>query len=575
MWDLTAEQRQAGKRAFEEAVRESRRDFLKQAALAGVVSGGSLGAFYFGYQSTLPKPVRVGVLGTGDEGCVLIGAINPDFLEVKAIADLRPYNIHRAFEGDWYSPDALAARPGLLAKYGWKTRQEAEKHVAIFSDYNELLEAASDLGLEAVIIALPLHLHAPAALKAMEKGLHVFTEKLMARTVGQCKDMARMARQKGLYLAVGHQRHYNILYEEAVDIIRRGLLGDLHYIRAQWHRGNLPGADSWAMPLPPGVKDPKQDPQANRLAEELESWKRRLAEAKRRGRFSEILEWEKKVAQKEAQIADGELAKRVHQYGYEDKVYKNEKGEVIYHRPAIEELIRWRLWDRTSGGLMAELGSHQLDAAGIFIAAAHGGQKQLPLNVVASATRCLFPPDREVEDHICCIIEFPAPGYVPNDPVHGRKRIAVQYASINGNGFGGYGEIVFGTEGTLILEREKESMLFREGGETRIGTAAGGGPTLDTQATEPTQRAADAGSAYEISRGYAEELEHWAWCIRNPAPENQPRCHPEVALVDAVIALTTNMAGREGRRIVFQPAWFDIHQDDTPEGIPPTIRDEG
>ncbi len=575
MWDLTDKQREAGKKAFEEAVRQTRRDFLKQAALAGVVSGGSLGAFYFGYQATLPHPVRVGILGTGDEGCVLIGAINPEFIEVKAIADLRPYNIHRAFEGDWYSADALAARPGLLAKYGWKTRQEAEKHVAVFRDYNELLEAAEQLRLEAVIIALPLHLHAPAALKAMERRLHVFTEKLMARTVGQCKDMARLSRQKGLYLAVGHQRHYNILYQEAVDMIRRGLLGDLHYIRAQWHRGNLPGADSWAMPLPPGVKDPKQDPQANRLAEELESWKRRLAEAKRRGQLSEILEWEKKVAQKEAQIADAELAKKAQQYGYEDKVYKDEKGEVVYYRPAIEELIRWRLWDRTSGGLMAELGSHQLDAAGIFIAAAHGGVKQLPLNVVASATRPLFPADREIEDHICCIIEFPAPGYVPGDPIHGRKKIAVQYASINGNGFGGYGEIVFGTEGTLILEREKESMLFRQGGETRIGVGGGAGPTLDTQASGPAQRAEAGGLTREVSRGYTEELEHWAWCIRNPAPENQPRCHPEVALADAVIALTTNMAGREGRRIVFEPAWFDIHRDETPEGIPPTIRDEG
>lgn len=271
MLDLTPKQREAGKKAFEEAVGQSRRDFLKQAALAGVVSGGSLGAFYFGYQATLSKPVRVGVLGTGDEGSVLLGAVNPEFLQVKAIADLRPYNIHRAFEGDWYSPDALAARPGLLAKYGWKTRQEAEKHVAVYRDYNELLEDAKKLGLEAVIIALPLHLHAPAALKAMEKGLHVFTEKLMARTVGQCKDMGRMSRQKGLYLAVGHQRHYNILYHEAVDLIRRGVLGDLHYIRAQWHRGNLPGADSWAMPLPPGVKDPKKDRQANRLTEEWEA----------------------------------------------------------------------------------------------------------------------------------------------------------------------------------------------------------------------------------------------------------------------------------------------------------------
>ena len=50
---------------------------------------------------------------------------------------------------------------------------------------------------------------------------------------------------------MGHQRHYNILYDNAKDMIRRGIFGELHYIRAQWHRGNLPGNDSWQLPLPP------------------------------------------------------------------------------------------------------------------------------------------------------------------------------------------------------------------------------------------------------------------------------------------------------------------------------------
>ena len=58
---------------------------------------------------------------------------------------------------------------------------------------------------------------------------------------------------------------------------------------------------------------------------------------------------------------------------------KDAAGKVVYERPAIEELIRWRLWDRTGAGLMAELGSHQLDAASIFIAAVHDGEKQIPL----------------------------------------------------------------------------------------------------------------------------------------------------------------------------------------------------
>ena len=95
-----------------------------------------------------------------------------------------------------------------------------------------------------MIIALPLHLHAPAAIAAMQAGLHVITEKLMGHSVHECKEMARVAETTGLHLATGHQRHYNILYANAMDMIQRGMLGDLHYIRAQWHRSNLPGGST-------------------------------------------------------------------------------------------------------------------------------------------------------------------------------------------------------------------------------------------------------------------------------------------------------------------------------------------
>ncbi|MCL2349702.1 MAG: Gfo/Idh/MocA family oxidoreductase, partial [Planctomycetaceae bacterium] len=222
----------------------SRRDFVKGGLLAAAVPAVGLGAFYFGYEQTLGKPLRIGIMGTGDEGNVLLGAVNPDFVEVKAIADIRPYNQFRAFHGDVSSPAALKARCGLMAKYGWATEHEARKHVKVFADYRDLLENAESLGLEAVIIGLPLHLHAPAAIAAMKKGLHVLTEKLMAHSVSQCKEMSRVAAMQHKHLATGHQRHYNILYQEAVDTIKRGVLGDIHYIRAQWHRGNKPGGDS-------------------------------------------------------------------------------------------------------------------------------------------------------------------------------------------------------------------------------------------------------------------------------------------------------------------------------------------
>ena len=65
---------------------------MKGGVLAGVAAGGiGFGAAYFGYGGSVRNPLRVGVIGTGDEGNVLIGAINPNYLDVVAIADIRPY----------------------------------------------------------------------------------------------------------------------------------------------------------------------------------------------------------------------------------------------------------------------------------------------------------------------------------------------------------------------------------------------------------------------------------------------------------------------------------------------------
>ena len=45
-----------------------------------------------------------------------------------------------------------------------------------------------------------------------------------------------------------------------------------------------------------------------------------------------------------------------------------------------------------------------------------------------------------------------------------------------------------------------------------------------------------------------------------PGPEHQPHCTPEVALADAVIALTSNLAIAKSERIEFNPEWFDIDE---------------
>ena len=556
--NLTPEQQKVGKENFNEAVAVTRRDFLSGTVAAGLATGAGLGSIYFGYGASVGDPLRVGFIGTGDEGSVLIGAHNPDYLKAVAIADIRPYNVFRAFHGDVSSPNAQRVRPGIMSKYGWKTEDEARKQVKVYGAYEELL---ADKNIEAVVIALPLHLHAEAAIKAMRAGKHVLTEKLMGHSIHECKEMGRTARETGKLLATGHQRHYSVLYDNAVHTIGDArLIGDVHSIRAQWHRGNLPGKDSWKPPLPTDEA----------LLSKMASWKRRLEESKP----SEVDVWSKRVAQLEAQLADSDVAAEL--FGYTEKQLPDGVS-----RTPLEELIRWRLWNRTGGGLMAELGSHQLDAAGIFISAMHGaGKKVKPLTVTAVGNRSIFPDDREVDDHVYCMYEYPAPDYAENP----NKKIVVTYSSINGNGFGGYGEVVMGTEGTLILEQEQNVMLYKgssrdtrvtvsksKSGEAVLDTTESGG--AGSVVAVPTEAAGKA----PPSRGYTEEMEHWAWCVRNPDPANQPRCKPEVALADAVIALVSNVALKESDgqpRIDFKKEWFDIESDVTPEGVKPNLQRE-
>ncbi len=555
--NLSEAQKWVGKENFTDAIAVTRRDFLTGTVAAGVATGAGLGSIYFGYGKSVGSPLRVGVIGTGDEGSVLIGAHNPDYLNVVAIADVRPYNIYRAFHGDASSASANAARPGLMAKYKWATEDEARKKVKVYGAYEELL---ADKNVEAVVIALPLHLHAEAAIKAMRAGKHVLTEKLMGHSIHECKEMGRVSRETGKILATGHQRHYSILYDNAVHTIGTArLLGDLHSIRAQWHRGNLPGNDSWKPPMPDDES----------FAKKLAGWKKDLANAKP----SDIDALTKRIAQLEAQIEDKvvDAAK----FGYTSMTLPDGSS-----RTPLQELIRWRLWNRTGGGLMAELGSHQLDAAGIFVSAMHGpGKKVKPLTVTAVGNRSIFPADREIDDHVYCMYEYPAPGYEEDN----NKKIVVTYSSINGNGFGDYGEVVLGTKGTLVLEREQEVMLYKGAAkDTRVTVAKAkdGTPALDTTESGGGGGAVAGKPGTEgapPSRGYTEEMEHWAWCIRNPAPENQPRCKPEVAIADAVIALVSNIAlanPETQARITFKPEWFDIASDVTPEGVAPdTARD--
>ena len=78
--------------------------------------------------------------------------------------------------------------------------------IATFYDYREMLAKLGG-SLDAVAIATPNHHHAPAALRAMRLGLHVYVEKPMALTVAEVKLMRAAARKYGVIGQVGNHGH--------------------------------------------------------------------------------------------------------------------------------------------------------------------------------------------------------------------------------------------------------------------------------------------------------------------------------------------------------------------------------
>src|SRR5499433_3667202 len=69
-------------------------------------------------------------------------------------------------------------------------------------------------------------------------GKHVLCEKLMAWDIASCKKMIAAAEKYDVALAIGHQRHYSLLYAHAQEVMASGVLGDVRHIRALWHRNN-------------------------------------------------------------------------------------------------------------------------------------------------------------------------------------------------------------------------------------------------------------------------------------------------------------------------------------------------
>ena len=80
---------------------------------------------------------------------------------------------------------------------------------------------------DAALVALPNHLHAPASLELLRRGVHVLVEKPMALTAADCDEMIQAARRTGARLAVGMVRRFLPEVRTARAVLDSGCLGAL------------------------------------------------------------------------------------------------------------------------------------------------------------------------------------------------------------------------------------------------------------------------------------------------------------------------------------------------------------
>ncbi|BAF89958.1 oxidoreductase [Azorhizobium caulinodans ORS 571] len=142
--------------------------------------------------ASVARPLRVGVTGIG-----IMGSNH-----ARVLAELPGAELVAVADPDTAQAGRVAEVLGCQA----------------VSDHHGLLE----LGLDAVIVAAPTHLHHSVALDVINAGCSVLVEKPVASTVEQGREIVAAARAKGVTLMVGHVERFN----PAVQAVKKAIEGE-------------------------------------------------------------------------------------------------------------------------------------------------------------------------------------------------------------------------------------------------------------------------------------------------------------------------------------------------------------
>ena len=204
----------------------NRREFLRQTAAAGV-GFGILGGLDFRFAHDANERLQLAVVGVNSRG----HALAETFARLK--------DAHVAYICD---VDIRAVSRTVQAVAALQDSRPAG-----LEDFRKALE---DSALDAVVIATPDHWHAPAAILALDAGKHVYVEKPCSHNPAEGEMLVAAARRNKKICQMGNQRRSWSKVKEAIDLLKGGAVGPIHYVRCWYANARQPIGVGRAAPVP-------------------------------------------------------------------------------------------------------------------------------------------------------------------------------------------------------------------------------------------------------------------------------------------------------------------------------------
>jgi len=193
--------------------RFSRRYFFYGTLLAGAVPKGGFGSTSslksLGYKSPNEK-LNIASIGAGGRATADLNGLAPNenLVNIVALAD----------------PDDRSAAAMF------KRFESAPK----YKDFRRMLD--KERSVDAVLVAIPDHMHATAAMWAMERGKHVYVEKPLTRTIAEARMLTDAAEKFQVATQMGNQGYSNEGARVAAEIIWSGEIGNVTEVHAWTNR---------------------------------------------------------------------------------------------------------------------------------------------------------------------------------------------------------------------------------------------------------------------------------------------------------------------------------------------------